>query len=198
MWRTARTLWAEPAVTSPPPVGRRDQVLAAIVLVGAVLEVITRPDLSWRPVALGIGGALAVATLVRRTRVLAAVAVGFGAFLVVDLAAAVLEAEPVVLYTGAVVLVLVYSLFRWGAGRDIVLGTVLVVLEYAVAVVPSGPGDAVGGAAVLLFAAAAGVAARYRAAVRENLVEQTKLHERELLARELHDTVAHHVSAIAT
>jgi signal transduction histidine kinase len=32
---------------------------------------------------------------------------------------------------------------------------------------------------------------------REQLVEQAKLQEREQLARELHDTVAHHVSAIA-
>jgi signal transduction histidine kinase len=31
----------------------------------------------------------------------------------------------------------------------------------------------------------------------EQLVEQAKLHEREQLARELHDTIAHHVSAIA-
>ena len=103
------------------------------------------------------------------------------------------------LYTGVVVLVLVSSLFRWGSGRDIVLGTILVVVEYAVAVVTdaSGPGDALGGAAVLLFAAAVGVAARYRAVAREHVVEQAKLQERELLARELHDTVAHHVSAIA-
>ena len=96
-------------------------------------------------------------------------------------------------------LVLVHSLFRWGSGRDIVLGAVPVVVEHAVAVMtePSGPANALGGAAVLLFPAAAGVAARYRAVAREHLVEQAKLQDRELLARELHDTVAHHVSAIA-
>ena len=57
--------------------------------------------------------------------------------------------------------------------------------------------DIIGGAAVLLFAAALGVAVRYRSTAREQLIERAKLTERELLARELHDTVAHHVSAIA-
>jgi signal transduction histidine kinase len=50
---------------------------------------------------------------------------------------------------------------------------------------------------VLLFAAALGAAIRYRAVAREHLVERAKLHERAQLARELHDTVAHHLSAIA-
>lgn len=198
--RTVRSLWTGPDVRIPPAAERRDQILAAIVLVSASVEVITRPELSWRPAALALGGALAVAVLVRRTRVLAAVALSFGAFLGFDVAAAVFQAEPVVLYTGMVVLVLVYSLYRWGVGRDIVMGTLLVLIEYAVAILTdsSGAGDALGGAAVLICAAALGLAWRYRAEARERLVEQAKLHERELIARELHDSVAHHVSAIAT
>jgi signal transduction histidine kinase len=62
---------------------------------------------------------------------------------------------------------------------------------------PIEPVDALGGAAVLLSAAALGWAVRYRALSREQLVEQAKLQERAQLARELHDTVAHHLSAIA-
>jgi signal transduction histidine kinase len=38
---------------------------------------------------------------------------------------------------------------------------------------------------------------RYRATARERAIEEVKSREREELARELHDTVAHHVSAIA-
>ena len=55
----------------------------------------------------------------------------------------------------------------------------------------------VGGALILLFVAALGAAFRYRSSARLRGRDQAKLREREQLARELHDTVAHHVSAIA-
>ncbi|MGC4903863.1 histidine kinase [Micromonospora echinospora] len=38
---------------------------------------------------------------------------------------------------------------------------------------------------------------RYRTASHDRDVEQVRLHQRNELARELHDTVGHHVSAIA-
>lgn len=74
-----------------------------------------------------------------------------------DVAAIVLEAEPLVLYSGAVVLVLVYSLLRRGARRDVVLGIGVIVLGFTVSVIAgsSRAGDALGGAA--------GVAVRRRA-----------------------------------
>ena len=48
-----------------------------------------------------------------------------------------------------------------------------------------------------LVVAAVGVAVRYQSKARARGMDQVKLLEREQLARELHDTVAHHVSAIA-
>src|SRR4051794_41968356 len=42
-----------------------------------------------------------------------------------------------------------------------------------------------------------GAAVRYRAKIRFRDIDQAKAREREQLARELHDTVAHHVSGIA-
>ena len=194
-----RSVWAEPAVTRPPQNGRLDKVLALTVLLAVALEVIFRPDLAWRPAAVVLGVVLAVAVLVRRTHSLAAVALAFGAIIVVDVAAAALGAHPAMLHTSLVVLVLVYSLFRWGAGSDLVVGTGIVALAYIDSLVfdVNGPDEAIGGAAVLLFTMALGVAFRYRAIARKQLVEQVKLHERAQLARELHDTIAHHVSAIA-
>lgn len=194
-----RSVWAEPAVTSPPPNGRLDKVLALTVLLAVAFEVTLRADLAWRPAAVVLGFVLAVAVLVRRTHGLAAVALAFGAIVVVDVAAAALGAHPAMLNTGLVVLVLVYSLFRWGAGRDLVVGTGIVALAYIDSLVfdVNGPDEAIGGGAVLLLTMALGVAFRYRAIARKQLVEQVKLHERAQLARELHDTIAHHVSAIA-
>ena len=49
----------------------------------------------------------------------------------------------------------------------------------------------------LLFPASVGAAVRYRTSSRMRALDQVRLREREQLARELHDTVAHHVSAIA-
>jgi signal transduction histidine kinase len=58
-------------------------------------------------------------------------------------------------------------------------------------------GKSVAGVAVLSSTMALGLAFRYRARARMREFEQVKLVEREGLARDLHDTVAHHVSAIA-
>lgn len=185
-------------MADPPARILRNRVFAVIVLVAGAVEAMMRADLGWRPVALGLAVVLAVAVLIRRSSGLGAVAIAFGAFLVADVVAFVVDAQPVMLYSGSVALVLVYSLFRWSAGRSIVLGVCIVVAEFIVSVnsEASGPVDAIGGAAVLLFAATLGAAIRYRAMARLQLVKQAKLHEREQLARELHDTVAHHVSAI--
>lgn len=171
-------MWAEPAVsTAPVGISRRDQVLAAVVLVAVSLEVATRPDSGWPPAAAGMGFVLTSAVLVRRSRCLVGVVLAFGAFLVVDVTAFAMGAAPVTLYSGAVVLLLVYSLFRWGAGRDVVFGMTVVVGEFTVATLTdsSGPMDAVGGAAVLMLSAALGAAVRYRGVAREQLIEQAKL-----------------------
>lgn len=58
-------------------------------------------------------------------------------------------------------------------------------------------GDTVGGVAVLLLACAIGFAVRYAGELRAEEIAGLRSREREELARELHDTVAHHVSAIA-
>jgi signal transduction histidine kinase len=49
----------------------------------------------------------------------------------------------------------------------------------------------------IMLPAALGASLRYRATSRRGEADQIRLREREQLARELHDTVAHHVSAIA-
>ena len=57
--------------------------------------------------------------------------------------------------------------------------------------------EAVIGSLFLLLPASLGASVRYRASSTLRDTEQVRLRERERLARELHDSVAHHVSAIA-
>lgn len=67
------------------------------------------------------------------------------------------------LYTGPVVLLFVYSLFRWGSGRQAAsgLGFIATSLVASVATDFTGVADAIGGAVVLMFSAALGASIRY-------------------------------------
>ena len=194
MRNAARSLWAEPRVPDPPTRVWRDWALVAVLVPLAVLEVILREDLVWRPVALVLGAAPVFTLLWRRTHPLVVVAVAFGAQTLADVATLFGADESAVLYTTAYVLLLPYSLFRWGSGRDAAIGLAMILVGLFI----SDTGlDLVIAIGFFLFSAALGAAIRYQASSRLREMDQVKLREREQLARELHDTVAHHVSAIA-
>lgn len=192
-------LRTESGAEKPPVRVWRDWVLAAVVVGSALLEVMVRDDMVWRPVALAFGLTLALSMLWRRTQPLAMVGLAFGGPIALDLASVIFAGGPFSAYAGSFVLVLVYSLFRWGTTRQAVLGLVIVLVEAFLAITIDFTGlvDAVGGLFVLLFPAAVGVSIRYRHLVDAQRFETARSREREMLARELHDTVAHHVSAIA-
>ncbi len=101
-------------------------------------------------------------------------------------------------YSTAYVLLLPYSLFRWGAGREAAIGLVIILVGCpSVHRRPPGVAELAAAYGFFLFSAALGASIRYHANTRIRDIDQAKLLEREQLARELHDTVAHHVSAIA-
>jgi signal transduction histidine kinase len=96
------------------------------------------------------------------------------------------------------VLLLPYALYRWASGPEALVGTAIVAVPASLGLATSGNlGDVIGGTTVLVASFALGAAMRYRAAARQREVQQVRTLERGELARELHDTVAHHVSAIA-
>ena len=194
-----QAIWAEPRAPQPPRRVWRDWALVAVLVPTAILEGLLRQDVVWRPVAIALAVGLVFTLLFRRTHPLAAVAVAFGALIVVEVAALLAGAGPVGLYTNAYVLLLPYALFRWGSGREATIGLAIILVAYALGTAAdyTGAADAVFGPLFGLFPAALGAAVRYQATARQRELEQVKLREREQLARELHDTVAHHVSAIA-
>lgn len=165
----------------------------ALVAVLAVVEGTLRTDLS-QPL-LEVIALLAVLPTVlwRRTRPLLMLVIVFVVTVPIDL----LLPDPT-LYTGLFVMVIIYALFRWGSGRDLVIASAILLASLGLFFVRgSAHDDLTGGFALLLTVALLGIAFRYRAGSQQRRLDRIRMLEREHLARDLHDTVAHHVSAIA-
>ncbi|MEJ7650159.1 MAG: histidine kinase [Nakamurella sp.] len=194
-----QSLWAEPRPADPPGRGRRDWALVAVLICWSVAEAMLGEDLAPRPMLLIAVIAVLCPLLWRRERPLVAVAAAFGTLTVVDILR-ILTGSPGVLPSSvSATLVLTYALFRWGSGREAAsgLGVILVWLPITLLANPAGPVEVVAGYAFFLCAAALGAAIRYRTKSRIRDINEAKAREREQLARDLHDTVAHHVSGIA-
>ncbi|MEV4287891.1 histidine kinase [Nonomuraea bangladeshensis] len=191
-----RSVWNEPRAPGAPRRVWRDWALVAVLVPVAVLEGVLRPDLPLRVPAVVLTVVLVPLLLWRRRRPLLMLVT---AFVVSGAAGLAAGGQDVETYTMAFVLILVYALFRWGSGREAVagLGIALVALGLSAAQGRLELGDLVAGLAVTAAALGLGGALRFRAGARSRELDQVKLLEREQLARELHDLVAHHVSAMA-
>lgn len=194
-----RSLWTEPRPASPPGPGPRDWALVAALIGWSLVDVVRREDLAPYPLLTIAVLAVVGPLLWRRTRPLVAVVVALGTLTIVDGIRIVTGSQGVLPDSLLATLILAYSLFRWGSGREAAGGLPVILVWVAIANLADATGleYVVGGFAVFLFAAALGAAIRYRAKVRVRDLDEAKAREREQLARELHDTVAHHVSGIA-
>lgn len=193
-----RSVWAEPGVPDPPRRVWRDWVLIAVFLPATLLEGLLRDDLPWRALSTAVAMALVVTLLWRRTHPLAMVAIAFGTVGAIEIVRVAMGVDPPGLGTQAYMVLLPYSLFRWGSGRQWVIGLAIMLVPACTSLLfdATSIGEAIGGLAVFFSLMAIGAAVRYKGRARERELEQVRMRERETLARDLHDTVAHHVSAI--
>ncbi len=207
MGHNLRALWDDPRPTQAPEPRGRDWALVAVLAAWSVIEAVLRDGLAWPPLVVAVSVIIALTLPWRRTQPLRAVVVAFGTLLAFDVIRIVslegtiriVSLEGTGLTSIAAALLLPYALCRWGSGREAVLGLTLILSWLAVTHIadPTPPGEVVAGVAFFLLSAAVGAAMRFQAHARTRAIEQAKLRERSELARELHDAVGHHVSAIA-
>lgn len=195
----ASSVWHEPRPRGVPPTGPADRLLAALYALAVLLEGLLRPDVVWRPLVTVLALALAPAVLLRRAHPLAAALAGWGAVGALAVTDLFVRPAELGLTSMSTVLVLLFALVRWGSGREAVLGLGVVtgVVALGVVATATGASEIFGGSLLVLFVAALGLIARSRADLWERRHREIRNQERVALARELHDTVAHHVSAIA-
>jgi signal transduction histidine kinase len=192
------------AAPNPPPPRRvwRDWALVGLVFALAVPELLLRDDLAWPVPSVAVAVVLAATILWRRTHPLPSAFVAFGSIGVLHVAMLVWppgHGTPLLWSTGIPVLLIPYVLLRWAVLRDATIGMAVAFAWIVVSSLASATPlqDTIVGVLFFGFSAALGASMRYRASSRYQQLAQVRLREREQLARELHDSVAHHVSAIA-
>lgn len=190
-----RAVWEEPRAPGAPRRVWRDWVLVGVLALCGAVELAVRTDLRWWLLSAVLTLGLLPALLWRRSQPLLVLAVTFAVTGVAGHFTGTGSAETVTL---AYLLILVYALYRWGSGRETVLGSAVVLVGLAAPFVRGrlDASELVAGAAVVLAASTLGATMRTRARARFRDLESARLQERERIARDLHDTVAHHVSAV--
>ena len=193
-------LFGELVVTGPvPPRRGRDWLLAGLAIALTAAEVVIEHQLPLT--RLGIGMVVASFVPIRRQYPFPAVMIALAGHVVLELIARQVgeNGNDTVGQQLASALSL-YALCRWGRPYRVLAGSVLVVvvMVFTELVIEhnNGPDDLasiVPWALLPLFA----LSMRYRSVMVDQQEDRIRMGERQALARDVHDSVAHHVSAIA-
>ncbi len=194
-----RRLFNEPRPGDVPGRHRWDWLLAFGFCVAVAIELALREATPWKPLLIAVWSPFAFTLLLRRTRPLLALTMLMVPLTIFDILLARLDQPLPDVYSSAFALILVYSVFRWGSGTEMkwaaAILTTAVLVDAAAGF--ASIGDMIGGFVILAATAEAGIVVRRQRGVVEATRADARSREREQLARELHDTVAHHISAIA-
>ncbi len=189
------------AVVEPiPPLRRWDWVLTALLALAALGFIVFEDALPlWAratPAVIAVG----FVPFRRRIPLIAVTSVTIATTVIVVLALRGLDVDDAGSPAGLADLVLFYALCRWSTPLRAGIGLIISVVGEAIVLWAAGGVQANDWIWLLpwfIVVAAFALAMRYRARAIAGRYDQVRLAERNSLARELHDTVAHHVSAIA-
>jgi len=193
------SIWREPRPREVPQTSPLDWLLAAGFVVALLVEISSQPELKLRGPAFALALLMAPLLVWRRSQPLLSALGGWGIaglLSVLQVATSGGESGP---ESMVAVVILLYSLVRWGSGREVLLGAGFVAVIAALGMYSSSVtwAEGIGGTLFLLLIIALAGVFRYRADLGQRRGLEIRNQERLELARELHDTVAHHVSAIA-
>ena len=188
---------------------RRDFLLAGALIATAVLEGTLRRDLSW-PAATTVLTVLLLAGLPwRRRHPLAFVIITTASTAALGAVQLIAGVPPDGMASMFALILGPYSLFRWAARRSRILGGTVLAVGVVLTTIfrpETGTGTGTGtesiisGIAGVLFVGSACLLGALRRERADRLAKEmavVRAQEREALARDLHDAIGHHVSAIA-
>lgn len=194
-----RDFWAEAAPPADADGSTWDRIVVVVLVVFGIIDGLVSNEVGWPVIHVGLMTALPVVLLWRRSHtlrvaVIVSVCVGLlhGAMLVAGVSSTIVNA--------GVIGVTVYSLARWASGRHALVGLGLAAVALALAgstgVIRTIEG-AIGLPVFISLFGLVGLSLRLWSSRSTARLSEAKTLERTRIARELHDSVAHHVSAIA-
>ncbi len=194
-----RDFWTEGAPTLETDRSTADRLVVAILVIVGVVDGLVSREVAWPAVTIPLMAALPLVLLRRRSRPLSVAAVVSFCFVALHGAMLIAGVSSTMVNVG-VICVTVYSLTRWASGRDAVIGLGLTSLATIVGGATGLMRTVEGAIALPVFVSLfglIGLSLRLWSSRSSAMVSEAKTLERTRIARELHDSVAHHVSAIA-